>query len=241
MRLSWPGGLFVRFTAHFWPLMAWTGFWAFILCGLLPSRAGPYLIVGFSLFGSLLCSFRKLASIPAMPLYYSYCGVIWPVLAGPLLDLLQAFLSLDYSDQHCHWVCIHATWASLTHSVAYRLPRSISSSLSILGSFSFIGHSWPIPILHSHGFLLTLWVSPAQLPYPLPLGFMSFPSTPYSLTSSLWACLGPFLLSYCPWVYYFFLWAPLCLLASFKTHSSFYGPMIHYSCHLGLMVFLSIY
>ena len=163
MRLSWPGGLFMHFTAYFWPLMAWTGFWAFILCGLLPSRAGPYLIVGFSLFGSLLCSFHKLASIPAMPLCYSCCSVIWPVLAGPLLDLLYAFLSLDYSDQHCHWVCIHATWASLTHSIAYRLPQSISSSLSILGPFSFIGHSRPIPILHSHGFLLTLLGFPSPI------------------------------------------------------------------------------
>ena len=156
MRLPWPGGLFVRSATYFWPLMAWTGFWAFILCGLLPSKVGPYLIVGFSLFGSLLCSFRKLASIPAMPLCYSCCGVIWPVLARPFLDLLYAFLSLDYSDQHCHWVCIHATWASLTYSIAYELPRSISSSLSILGPFSFIGHPWPIPILHFHELLLTL-------------------------------------------------------------------------------------
>ena len=57
MRFPWPGGLSVRSTAHFWPLMAWTSFWAFILYGLLPSRAGPCLIVGFSLFSPLFAPF----------------------------------------------------------------------------------------------------------------------------------------------------------------------------------------
>ena len=73
------------------------------------------------------------------------------------------------------------------------------------------------------------------------MGFMGFPSTPYSLTSLLRACFGPFLLFYYPWVYYFFLWASLGPLASFEAHLSFYGLMIHYSYHSGLMVFLLIY
>ena len=44
-----------------------------------------------------------------------------------------------------------------------------------------------------------------------------------------------------PWVYYFFLQAPLGPLASFEAHLSFYRLMIHYSYHSGLMVFLLIY
>ena len=62
-------------------------------------------------------------------------------------------------------------------------------------------------------------------------------STPYLLTSSLWACHGPFLLSYCLWVHYFFLWAPLGSLDSFEAHLSFYGSLIHHSYHSGLEVF----
>ena len=107
--------------------------------------------------------------------------------------------------------------AFLTHSFTYRL-------------------SWPILTLHSHGFLLTFLGFPNPKTI-FPLGFIGFPSTPYSLTSSLWACLDPFLLSYYPWVYYFFLWTPLGSFASFETHLSFYGLMIHYSCPSGLMIF----
>ena len=33
-----------------------------------------------------------------MPFCYSCCGIIWAVLARPLLGLLYAFLSLNYSD-----------------------------------------------------------------------------------------------------------------------------------------------
>ena len=71
---------------------------------------------------------------------------------------------------------------------------------------------------------------------------MGFPSTPYLLTSSLWAYLSPFLLSYCPWAYYFYLWTPLGPLASFEAYFLFSRLMIYYSCRSGLMVFfLPIY
>ena len=71
---------------------------------------------------------------------------------------------------------------------------------------------------------------------------MGFPSTPYLLTSSLWAYLSPFLLSYCPWAYYFYLWTPLGTLASFEAYFLFSRLMIYYSCRSGLMVFfLPIY
>ena len=60
---------------------------------------------------------------------------------------------------------------------------------SHLGFFGYVGYPWPIYfpwvllalflVLHSHGFLLTPLDFPAQLPYPLFLGLMDFPSTPY--------------------------------------------------------------
>ena len=68
-----------------------------------------------------------------MLLCYSYCGVIWPVFAGPLLGLLHTFLSLDYSDptlslglHSCYlgfldlFYCLQA---SLAHFFLFRHPR----------------------------------------------------------------------------------------------------------------------
>ena len=150
------------------------------------------------------------------------------------------FFHLITTTQHCHWVCIHATCASLTHSIAYGHPQPISSSLSILSPFSFLRHSWPIPILHSHRFLLTLLGFPDPISISFTLRIHGL-STNSLLTSLLQACFGSFLLFYCSWVYYFFLWTLLGLLASFETHLLFYELMIHHSCHLDLMVFLSIY
>ena len=77
------------------------------------------------------------------------------------------FFHLIIATQHCHSVCIHATWASLTHIIAYGLPWPTSSYLSIFGPFSFLGHPRPIPILHFHGFLLSL----LGFPDPITISF----------------------------------------------------------------------
>ena len=98
----------------------------------------------------------------------------------------------------------------------------------------------PIPILHSHRFLLTLLGFPDPISISFTLRIHGL-STNSLLTSLLQACFGSFLLFYCSWVYYFFLWTLLGPLASFKTHLLFYELMIHHSCHSYLMVFLSIY
>ena len=92
----------------------------------------------------------------------TYCGVTWPVLTGPILGLLYAFLSLDYSDPtlslglhscylgfldpfHClraslahffllgHPQPIFFLWASLTHS-NFVFPWGFANSF---------GFSWP--------------------------------------------------------------------------------------------------
>ena len=74
---------------------------------------------------------------------------------------------------------------------------------------------------------------------------MGSPSTPYSLLSLLWACRGPFSLFhiiYCPW-FAFSLFSgffkPIYLLKAQLFFLSL-GFVIHYSCRLGLMSFLSI-
>ena len=81
--------------AHSWPLMLWTGFWTFILYGLLPSRARRCLIVGFSLFNPLFApSVDLLAFLPRhsiIPVVISF-GLCLLALSG----LLYAFLLLSY-------------------------------------------------------------------------------------------------------------------------------------------------
>ena len=103
-------------------------------------------------------------------------------------------------------------WAFLTHYIAYELLCPISFSLGILAHFL---------ILHFHGLLITLLGFPGPITISFILGAHGLPLTPYFLTSLLRACWGPFLLFYitwCPWVYYFFLWDPLGPVAFLKTY-----------------------
>ena len=110
---------------------------------------------GLSLFSPLFAPFVNL--LPFLPCYSVIPTVVLFDLC--LLGLFWAcyilFFHLIIVTQHCHWVCIHATWVFLTYSIAYKLPWPISSSLGILGPLFFLGHPWPIPTLHSHGLLLT--------------------------------------------------------------------------------------
>ena len=89
-----------------------------------------------------------------MLLYYSCCGVIWPVLAGPLLDPLHAFLSLDYSDPALS-LGLHSCYLGFLDPFHY-LRASFAH-------FFILGHPWPILTLHSHGFLLTLLDFPSPI------------------------------------------------------------------------------
>ena len=154
-----------------------------------------------------------------MPFYYSYCGVIWFVLVGPLLGLLHAFLSLNYRDP----------------------------VLSLGLHSCYFGLSWPIPLLT--GFLgpfLPSWASSAHSNFAFPWVFANFFELPWPNYHILyfwssWALhqsfthllhyFGPSLahscFPYCPWVYYFFLWASLGPLAFFEAHLLFFRPIIH--------------
>ena len=107
------------------------------------------------------------------------------------------FFHLITVTQHCHWVCIHTTWVSSTNSIAYRLPRPISSSLSILSPFSFLGHPRPIPIMHSHGLLLSLLGFPDPITISFTLGVHGLSINlllTYFITSSLFWPILTFLL-----------------------------------------------
>ena len=120
--------------------------------------------------------------------------------------------------------------------------------LGILGLFAFFGLPWPFLLtLYSHGLLLTSLGFSGPITSYSSLGFMGLPSIPYSLYLH---CFGPaaahsyfFHITHCSWVCYsLFLSfrALLSPLAFSRPIYLFHGPVIHYSCHLGLMVFCSL-
>ena len=109
----------------------------------------------------------------------------------------------------------------------------------------FDGTNYAYWKVRMRAFLQSFGLSRSKLPYPLLSWFMGFPSTPYSLNSLLHAFLAhSCLLSFSYNAHVFttsFLWTPLGPLAFFEAHLLFSRPMIHYSCHSGIMVFFPIY
>ena len=129
---------------------------SFPLYGLLPSKDGPYLIMGFSLLKPLFPpSIDLLAFLPAIPLFLLCCYLIHACQASFGPAVFFPFYLIIVA-QYYHWACIHTTSGFLTHSIAYRLPWPISSFLGILSPFPFLEHPRSILIPHLHGFLLTL-------------------------------------------------------------------------------------
>ena len=132
-------------------------------------------------------------------------------------------------------------WAFLTHSIAYGLLWHISFSLGILSPFSFLGHPWPIPILHSHGFLLTLlgFLGPITISFTFGVyGLSVNPLLTYFIILGLFWPILTFLLP---------MGLLLLSLGSFRPTCFLRGlfiilwALIHHSCHSSLMIFLSIY
>ena len=158
MYLLWYGGSSVHSTTHPWPLIAWTIFWFPILYGLLPLGDRLCLIVDFSSFSLLFCSFCSLATIPAIPLCHSYCDVIWPILARPFsLDLYSCYFGLS-----CpiillvgSFVSFPPPWASSTHLLSLGILDSFSNSTFPWAFTNSLGLLWPnYHILH----FLDSWV-----------------------------------------------------------------------------------
>ena len=119
-------------------------------------------------------------------------------------------------------------------------------SLGILGPFACLGLPRPFFLtLYSHGLLLTSLGFPGPITSYSSLEFMGLPSIPYSLRLH---CFEPaaarsyfFHIIHCPWVSYspfLFFWALLSPFAFSRPIYLFYGPVIHYSYRLDLMVFV---
>ena len=122
-----------------------------------------------------------------MSFCYSCCGVIWSVLTRPLLGLLYAFLSLNYSDP---------VLSLGLHSCYFGLSRPILLLMGFLGPFL---PPWAFST-HSNSTFPCAFTNSFELPrsnYHI-LYFWSswaFSSIPYSLTSLFQTFFGPFLLS----------------------------------------------
>ena len=192
LRLPWSEGSTAHPTAHPWLLMAWAIFWFLILYGPLPLRAGLCLIVGFSSFSLLFCSFLQ-SCYHFLP-YHSAIPVV--TLFDPSLLLI---LLLMTQCAHLGFV-LHYLWALLSHLFPFGHPWPICFPWASLALFL---------TLHSYGLLLT----PLRFLSPITLSFIlrahGFAINPLlSLLALLRACCGPFSLfyiTYCPWVYYFSL------------------------------------
>ena len=162
MHLPWSRCSSVHFAAHPWPLVAWIVFWSSILYSLLHSRVGPCLIVRFSLFSPLFAP--SVILLPFLPCDSTIPIVVLfdPCLLGLFWTCCILFFHLITMTQHCHWVCIHATWVSSIHSIAYGLPRPIFFPWSSLAhsnsTFSWaFACSFGLPLLNYH--ILYLWGS----------------------------------------------------------------------------------
>ena len=98
--------------------------------------------------------------------------------------------------------------------------------------------------VHSHGLLLNSLGFPRPITLSFILGVHGFAINPLlSLLSLLWACRDLFSLFhiiYCPWFAFSLFLDSLSPFTSSRPIYLFHGPIIHYSCHLGLMGFLSI-
>ena len=93
-------------------------------------------------------------------------------------------------------------------------------------------------------FYWIIWASLAQLHYSSSLGFIGLPSTSYFLCFlcfGLVAAHSHFFTSYTTHGLLFLsFWASLSPFSSSRPICLSHGPVIHYSCCLGLMSFLSI-
>ena len=119
---------------------------------------------------------------------------------------------------------LSSSWASLAHLLSLGFLGPFTNSAFPWAFTNFIGLLWPnylILFLGVHG--------PAINPL-------------LSLFALLWACGGPFSLYFLHHrlpmgMLFLSFWASLSPLTSSRPICLFYGPVIHYSCRLGLMVF----
>ena len=124
LRLPWSGGFSTHPVVRPWLLIAWAVFWFPFLYGLLPLRAGLCLIVGFSFFSSLFCSFLQscyhfllhYSAIPAvMSFGPSLLGFFGPAACSSLNDSAWSLSFFFVTLLAGSWVPFISSWASLAH------------------------------------------------------------------------------------------------------------------------------
>ena len=133
--LPWPEGLSMHPTAHSWPLVAWMGFWAFVLYGLFPLWVRSCLIVGFSLFSPFFALFvGLLALLPCHSIIHAVV-LLDSCLLGFFWACCMLFFYLILVAQYYHWASIHAILGFL--DPFYCLQASSAH-------FLLLGHPEPI-------------------------------------------------------------------------------------------------
>ena len=156
-----------------------------------------------------------------MPLCYSCCGVIWFVIVGPLLGLLYAFLSLNYSDPilslGLHSCYFEPSWPIplLTGFLGPFLSSWASSA-----HFLFLDILGPFLILHSHGLLLTFLGFPDPITISFTFGVHGFSINPLLTNFIILGLLWPIFASILP------MGLLLLSLGSFMPTCFLWGPFI---------------
>ena len=196
--------------------------WALFDCGL------------FFIWPTFLLISVVLLPFPAIPFYHSYCDVIWlkPTrllwtcclfFSQWLSMVIELFITLLAGS--C--VPFISSWASLVHLLSLGFLGPFPNSIFPWAFTNSFELPWPnYLILHPWG----LWACHQ------PLTFFA------CITSGLLWPILTFLHHILPMsLLLLSLQAPLGPFASSRSICLFHGLVIHYSCRLGLMVFLSTY
>ena len=152
-----------------------------------------------------------------------------------LLDLFWACCTLSLCSvpvtQYYHWACTHIVMGFLGPFHPFGASLAHFIPLGIFSLFHFLGHPWPSPILHSHGFLLSLLGFLPKLPYLLLSEFIGFSTNPiylipsFGLLRPIFSCF-PFLIM--PMGLLFLSsssFGPACFLWGHFTILEAYGPL----------------
>ena len=222
MRLPWLACTIYRpFLTIFWfPFSLWLALlrdWALLDDGLCFSSTYPF------------------SSCPLLP-YYSIIPVV-KLFASILLDLFgPAVYSSPNGPVRLLVLSLHHWRAPVSHLFSLGCPGPVFfpwASSTILLNFAFL---W--------AFTKFFGVSLAQLHYPSSLGFMGLPSILYFLCFRYFGsavAYSRFFTSYTAHGLLFLsFWAPLSPFTSSKPICLSHELVIHYSCHMSIMGFLSI-
>ena len=148
------------------------------------------MIVGFSSSNPFLAPFAGLLAL--LPCHFVIPAMLSfdPCLLSLFWACCMLFLYLIPVAQVYHWASIHAILGFLGPFHCFQASLAHFILLGILDPFPFHGHPRPIPILYSHGPLLSLLGFPNPNYHMLYFwGLWVFPPTPYSLNSLLQASL----------------------------------------------------